>query len=94
MAELPPNQFTIQLHFSTAPEHHPWIVSDVLTIFGFDAPECEVNDFVYPMRTEHSRMLAPAVEIMSDYWSAWDEDIEPNIPLWRFLLGLVHGQNF
>lgn len=41
-------------------------------------PDCEVNDFAYPMRTEHNRLLARAVEIMCDFWSAWDEDTEPS----------------
>ena len=75
MAHLPPDQFTLQIHFDTSPEHHERIFSDVLTIFDMETVECEINNFLYPMLTNHNRMLAPAIESMPDYWAAWDDPI-------------------
>lgn len=75
MSDLPPNQFTILLHFDTSPEHHEWIVGDVLTIFDLEPTECELNDYIYPMRTSQQRMLCPAIESMEGFWTLRKTDL-------------------
>ena len=75
MAQLPPDQFTVQIHFDLSPEHHERIFGDVLTVFDMETLDCDINNFLFPMLTDHNRMLAPSIESMTEFWSAWAEPI-------------------
>lgn len=58
--DLPPNQFSVRINFSTEPEHHEPIINDVLQIFDhLDGMDCD--------------MLAPSMESMISHWAAWDD---------------------
>ena len=86
--ELPQNQFTVQIMFSTAPEHHEPIINDVLQIFdNFDGMDCDINDYVFPMLTPLNHMLAPSVESMNSHWAAWDDPLSEDK---RIHLAVLH----
>ena len=89
MAEdLPQNQFTVQIMFSTAPEHHEPIIKDILNIFdNFDGMDCDINDYVFPMLTPLNHMLAPSVESMNSHWAAWDDTLSEDK---RIHLAVLH----
>lgn len=88
MDDLPQNQFTVTVTFSTAPENHEPVLNDVMGMFdNFDGMDCDLNDYVFPMLTPMNQMLSPPVENMTNLWAAWDEPLAENR---RIHLAIVH----
>ena len=81
MDDLPQNQFTVTVIFSTEPEHHEPVLNDVIQMFdNFDGMDCDLNDYVFPMLTPMNQMLSPPVEAMTTLWAAWDEPLAEEDP--------------
>lgn len=88
MDELPQNQFSVRVVFSTEPEQHEPILQDVMQMFdNFDGMDCDLNDYVFPMLTPLNQMLPPSVESMTSLWAAWDEPLAENK---RIHLAILH----
>ena len=50
-------------------------VAATLPWFGLDVVECELNHFVYVVRTSHTRPILPPLGILSQFWAAWDTEL-------------------
>ena len=69
-------QFTVQIHLSAAPERPEYLVSDLPEMVQLADTECEINNWILPMKTSPQRHICPAIETMNEHWCPWDDSLE------------------
>lgn len=74
--DIASTQTSIVVRFSADPEVLPPILDNVLPFLGLAGTQCEVNEYLIPLKTGLHFTLAPSIEATMQSWTPWDDEID------------------